>query len=142
MKVLGGKPDLKEPYNICILTKWTKITIGPNIGVSKFAARFMLQIDLAFFDVERIHGFVSIVLAISSSASWNFVFPLITKIPHLDILKFLVSIFSNQYKKVSFFLLDKYDALEISSKFIRTCYCMNVTVQPTVRDIYSLNERR
>ena len=62
-------PELEEPFPICILTKATKITIGPTTDVSKFAPVFMLQMDFAFFNVEIIHGFTSTFVDICSATS-------------------------------------------------------------------------
>ena len=56
--------DLEEPFPICLLTKATKITIGPVIDVSIFAPGFILYMDLSFFNVESIRGFTSDFVAI------------------------------------------------------------------------------
>ena len=40
--------DLEEPCHICLLTKESKIPIGPTTDVSKFAPGFMLQMYFAF----------------------------------------------------------------------------------------------
>ena len=67
--------DLEEPLPIFLLNKSTKIPIGPNIDVSIFSPRFMLQIDSSFFHVEIIHVFTSTFVAICSATSYPFVFP-------------------------------------------------------------------
>ena len=60
-------PDLEVPFPTFLLIKETKIPIGLTIDVSKFTTEFMLHMDLAFFNVERIRGFTSNFLAISSA---------------------------------------------------------------------------
>ena len=62
----------------------------------------MLQMYFAFFNVEIIRGFTSIFLAIWSATSYPFGFPSRSKHSPLDILKFPVTTFRNQDKKVSF----------------------------------------
>ena len=57
-------PELEKPCPICLLTKATKISRGPTTDVSEFASGFMLQMDPAFFNVERIRGFTSTFVAI------------------------------------------------------------------------------
>ena len=42
-------PELELLFTIFLLNKATKITRGPTIYVSKFAPRFMLQMDFSFF---------------------------------------------------------------------------------------------
>ena len=45
----------------------------------------------------------------------------------------------NQDKKVAFIRVDEYGALEISSEFMKTYHNMNIMVQNTGGDAYSLN---
>ena len=42
---LKNLPDLEEPFPICLLTRATKIPIGPTIDVSKFSSGLMLKTD-------------------------------------------------------------------------------------------------
>ena len=92
-------PELEEPCPICLSTNATKITRGPTTDVSKFTPGFMLQMDLAFFNVESIRGFTSTFVAICSSTSYPIGFPSRIKRPLLDILKFLVTTLRYQDKK-------------------------------------------
>ena len=62
----------------------------------------MLQMDFSFFNIESIRGFISIFLAICYANSYPFVFPSRIKLPPLEILKFIVTTFSNQDIKVAF----------------------------------------
>ena len=48
-------PDLEQPCHICLLTK-EKITRGPTTDVSKCSPGFMINMNLAFFNVENICG--------------------------------------------------------------------------------------
>ena len=50
-------PDLEYHCPILLLTKETKIPRCPTTDVSKFSHGFMLQMDVAFFNVEIIRGF-------------------------------------------------------------------------------------
>ena len=59
--------DLEEPCPICLLAKATKITRSTTMDVSKISPGFMLQIYFSFFNVESIHGFTSIFVAICSA---------------------------------------------------------------------------
>ena len=88
-------PELEEPCPICLLTKATKITIGPTTDVLKFSPGFMLQMDFSFFNVEIIRGFTSTFVAICSATSYPFGFPSISKHPLLEILEFLVTTLRN-----------------------------------------------
>ena len=100
--LLINLPELENLCPICLLTKETKIPRGPTTNVSKFPPGFMLQMDFAFLNVESIHGFTSVFVAICSATSYPFGFPSISKRPHLEILKFLVTKLSNQDTKVAF----------------------------------------
>ena len=95
-------PELEEPCPICLLTKENKIPIVPTTDVSKFVPGFMLQMDFYFFNVEIIREFTSTFVAICSATSYPFGTPYISKLPPLDILKFLVTTLMNQDKKVAF----------------------------------------
>ena len=88
-------PELEEPCPIYLLTKAAKITRGPTTDVSKCPHGFMLQMNFSFFNVERIREFTSTFVAICSATSYNFGFSSIRKLPHLDILKFIVTTLSN-----------------------------------------------
>ena len=62
-----------------------------------------------------------------------------SKLPPLNILKFLVTTFRNQDNKVVFFRVDKYGSLSRSSEFVKTCNNMNIIVKYTGGDSPSLN---
>ena len=121
------------------MTKATKISRGPTTDASKFGPGFMLQMDFAFFNVDCIRGFTSTFVAICSSTSHPFVFPYSSKLPPLDILKFLVTTLKNQDNKVVFVRVDEDVALAISLEFMRTCHNMNIIVQTTGGDASYLN---
>ena len=131
--------DLEEPCPICLLTKATKIPRGPTTDVSKISPGFMLQMDFAFFNVESIRRFTSTFVDICSATSYHFGFPSRSKLPPLDILKFLVTKLRNQDKKITFIRVDKDWALGRYSEFMKTCHNMNIIVQNTGGDTYSLN---
>ena len=94
---------------------------------------------VAFYNVESICRFTSNFVAICSATSYSFRFPSIRKCPPLDILKFIFNTFRNQDKKFIFIRVDKDGEIAISSKFVNTCHNMNIIVQNTGRDTYSLN---
>ena len=94
--------------------------------------------DISFFNAESIRGFTSTFLTICSATSYPFGLTYISKCPPLDILKFLVTKSKNQDKKVAFIQVDEYEALSISSKFMKKCHIMNIIVQNTGADAYSL----
>ena len=119
-------PDLEDPFLICILTKATKISRGPNTDISKVAPGFILQIDFSWFNLESIRGFTSTCVSICSSTSYPFRFPSRSKLLTLDILKLLVNKLGDYYKKVSSIWVDKYGALARSSEFMTTCNNMKV----------------
>ena len=91
----------------------------------------MLQIVFSFFNVEIIRGFTSTFVAICSATSYLFEFPYRSKRSPLETLKFLVTKFMNQDKKVAFIQVDEYGALARSSEFMKTCHNMNIIVQTT-----------
>ena len=132
-------PELEEPCPICLLTKAIKISRRITTDVSKFAPRFMLQMNFAFFNAESIRGFTSTFVAICSATSFPFGFLSRSKLPHLDILKFLVTTLINQDKKVAFVRVDEDGALAISSSLMRTYHNINIIVQTTGGDASSLN---
>ena len=68
-------------------------------------------------------------MAIFSAISQHFGFPSRRKRPPLDTLKFIVTAFRNQDKKVSFTQVDEDGALARFSEFMRTCHNMSITVQ-------------
>ena len=124
---------------LCLLTKATKITRVPTTDTSKYAPGFMLQMNFAFFNVKSIHVFNSNFVAICSATSYPFGFPSRSKLPSLDILKFLFTTLENQDKKVAFIRVDEYGALARSSEFMRICHNMNIIVQTIGVDASSLN---
>ena len=99
----------------------------------------MLQMDFLLFNVEIIRGFTSNFVAIFSANSYPFGFPPKRKHPFLEILKFLVTKFRKQDKKVAFIRVDEYVALAGYSKLINTCHNMNTIVQNTGGDASPLN---
>ena len=125
-----------------LLTKATKIPRGPTTDVSKFAPSFMLQTDLACFNVEGIRQFTSTFVAICYATSDLFGFPSRSKLPTLDILKFLVTKLINQDKKVALIRVDEDVALARYSEFMKTFHNMNIIVQTTGGDASSLNGKR
>ena len=78
-------------------------------------------------------------MAICYATSKTFEYSSKSKCPNLDILKVLVATFSNQYKKVAFIRVDEDGALARSSEFINTYHNMNIIVQNTGEDAYSIN---
>ena len=92
-----------------------------------------------FFNVEIIRGFTSTLVDIYYATSCLFAFTSRSKRPPLDILKFLVTIFNNQDKKVAFIRVDEDVSLEISSEFMSTCPNMNIIVKTTCGDSSYLN---
>ena len=99
----------------------------------------MLQKYFAFFDVESICGFISFFVAICYATSYPFGFPSRSKRPPLDILKFLVTALRNQDNKVAFIRVYEDGALARSSVFMNTCQNMNIIVQNTGVDAYSIS---
>ena len=99
----------------------------------------MLQMDFAFFNVKSIRGFTSTFVVICSATSYPFGFPSRSKRLPLDILKFLVTAFINQDKKVAFVRVNEDVALARSCKFMKTCHNMNIIVQTTRGDASSLS---
>ena len=100
-------PDLEEPCHICLLTKENNINRGPTTDVSKISPEFMLQMYFTFLNVEITRGFNSDFVAICSATSNPFEFSPRSKRPPLDILRFLVTTFRNQDKKVAFMQVDE-----------------------------------
>ena len=127
-------PYFEKPCPIFLLTKATKIPRGTTIDVSKFAPGFILQMGFLLFNIESICVFTTNFLYICSATSYTFEFPSRIKLPLLDILKFLVTIFRNQDKKVAFIWVDEDGALERSSEFMKTCHDMNIIFQTTGGD--------
>ena len=76
---------------------------------------------------------------ICSDTLHPFGFPSRRKRPHLDILKFIVTILRIQDKKVLFIQVDEYGSLERYSLFMKTYQNMNITVQTKGVDAYLLN---
>ena len=95
--------------------------------------------DFSFFNVESIYEFTSTFVAICFAISYPIVFPSISKFPHLDIIKCFVTTLSNKDNKISFIRVNEDIALAISYEFIQTCHNMNIVVQTTGGDAYSLN---
>ena len=93
----------------------------------------------AFFKVEIIRGFTSTFVDICYANSYLFGFSSRSKFPPLDILKFLVATFRNQYKKVALIRVDEDGSLSRSSEFMKTFHNMNIIVKTTGVDTYSLN---
>ena len=121
------------------MTKATKTTRGPTTYVSKFAPGFMIQMNFAFFNVKSICGFNSTFVAICSATSHTFGLPYRSKIPHINILKLIVTTLRNQDKKAAFIRVDEDGALEKSNEFMKICYNMSITVQTTGGYASSLN---
>ena len=61
------------------------------------------------------------------------------KRPPLDILKFPVTKFRNQDKKVAFIRVAEDEDLAISYEFMKTCHNMNIIVHTTGGYAYSIN---
>ena len=85
--------DLEEPFPIFLLTKATTTTRGPKMYASNFLLGFMIQMDFVFFNDESIREFTLTFVAICSANSYQFGFPSIRKLPHLYILKCIVTTF-------------------------------------------------
>ena len=100
-------PELEEPCSICLFTKENKIPRGTTTDVSNSSPGFLLQINFAFFNVERIHGFTSTFVGICSATSHPFRLSFRIKHPLLDILKFLVTTINNQDKKCTCIRVDE-----------------------------------
>ena len=98
--------------------------------------------EFSFFSIDIIHGFTSTFVAICTATSYPFGFLLRSKRSPIYILKFFVATLRNQYKKVSFILVDEDGALEISSEFMRKFHNINIPVQNTGVDVPSLNRER
>ena len=99
----------------------------------------MLKMDFAFSNVESISGFTSTFVDIYSTTSYPFGFPSRSKLPLLDILKFLVTTLRNQDKKFSSIRVDEHGPISRSFEFMKTCHNMNIIVQTIGRDAPLLN---
>ena len=97
--------------------------------------------DFSFLYVESIRGFTSTFVAIYSSNSYYFRFPPKIKLPHLDILKFIVNKFMNQDNKFAFMWVYEDVVLTRYSEFIRICHNKNIIVQTKGGDASSLNSK-
>ena len=102
-----------------------------------FPSGFMLQMDFPFFGVESIGGYTSTFLDICSATSYLFGFPSRIKRSPIDILKFLITAFRNQDKKVTFVQVDEDGAMSRSSEFMNTCHNINIIYQTMGGDSYS-----
>ena len=78
-------------------------------------------------------------MSIYFDTSYPFGFPYRSKVPPLDILKFLVTSLNNKDNKVAFILGDEDGSIERSSEFMKTCHKMNIIVQNTGVGASSLN---
>ena len=78
-------------------------------------------------------------MAICPDTLCPFGFPYIRKRAPLDILKFLVNTLRNQEKKAALIQVDEDAALARSYEFINTCHNMNIIVQNTGVNSYSVN---
>ena len=99
----------------------------------------MLQLNLAFFNVESIHGFTSTSVTIFYANYHPFGFPYMSKQPPIDTTTCFFAELCHQDNKVTFVQLGKYGALERSSGFMRTCHNNNITVQTIVEGASSRN---
>ena len=78
-------------------------------------------------------------MAICSSISRLFGFSFRSKIPSLEIINSLVTTLMNQDNSVSFIQVNEYGTLARSFLFTKTCHNMNIIVQTTGGDAYSIN---
>ena len=101
----------------------------------------MSEMNFEFLNVESIRGFTSTFLAICSATSNPFGFPSKIKLPHLDIVKFLVTTLSNQDKKVALIQVDECGSLARYSEFMSICHNTNIIVKNTGGDTLSLNSK-
>ena len=124
-------PDLAELWNICFLTKGTKITLGLTIDNRKFYPRFMLHMEFLFFNIKIIHVFNSTFVDICSATSYLFGFPSRRKWPPSDIIKLIFTKLRNKDNKVLFIQVDKYGPLARYSDFMRKYNNINIIVQTT-----------
>ena len=92
----------------------------------------MIQMDFTFFNVESIRGFTSTFVYIRSATSYPFGFLSRSKHPPIDILKFIVTTLSNQYKKFSLVRVDEDGEIARSSEFMKTYHNMNIIIKTTV----------
>ena len=74
-----------------------------------------------------------------SANSYPFGFTSRSKRPPIDILKFIVTTWSNHDKKVSFIWVDKDEAIARSSELVNTCYNIYIIVQTKGGNSSSLN---
>ena len=98
----------------------------------------MLQMDFTFFNVEIIRWFTSTFKAIGSATSYPFWFTYRSKLPPLDIFKFLAITLKNQDKKVVFIQVDEVGELARYHEVMKTCHNMKIIVQTSSGDAYSL----
>ena len=131
------------PFNIpALFVYWPRQLKLPEVQPltnSQFPPRFMLQMYFTFFNVEIICGFALSFVYIYYATLYPFIFPSIIKRLPLEILNFIVTTLRNQDKKSSFIRVDEYISLARSSEFIKTCHNINIIVENTVGDSYSLN---
>ena len=114
-----------------ILTKANKIPWGQTIDVLEFDICFMLHICFAFFKCW-IHPCIYVAFFdVCPATSYTFGFPSRIKRPPIEILKLLVTTFSNQDNKAAYIWVDEDGSLARSSKFMSTFHNKNIIVQTT-----------
>ena len=110
------------------------------MDVSTFPPGSMLRMDFVLLNTESIRGFTSVLVAISSTTWYSFLFPPRSKLPPLYILKFPINILRNQDKKFALIQVGKDGALARSSEFTRICHNTKTIVRTTGGDTSYLNE--
>ena len=76
---------------------------------------------------------------ICSAALYPFGFPYRSKLPHLEILKFIVDTLINEDNKVAFIRFYEDGSLAISYEFMKTYHHMKIIFQTTGVDVSSFN---
>lgn len=117
--------------DVCHKMKPLKVPKGPTTNVSIYENFMCLHMDFQFFGVKSLRGFTTALTIVCAHSSYPFAFPLKSKTPPLDVVKWFIMTVRKMGYKALFIRVDEDKALAGSSEFNKLLIEMNCILQTT-----------
>ena len=116
---------------ICQLRKAVRVPRGKLVDTTNFSPFQCLHVDFSFFTMKSIRGFTCGLDVACAATSYPFAFPTKSKVPPIDILRWLMSSLRSLGHVINFIRVDEGGELANSSVFAEFVFKNNCILQTT-----------
>ena len=106
----------QAPWTICYTEKMKTPPKGTTVDTNKLQSGELIHINLDFYSVTSIHGFISTLVVVFEKTRMLWVFTTTSKCPPIRIINFILTKMNKEQYPCKCVRVDKYGALENSTE--------------------------